>query len=141
MRPIENGDHFGDSFEQFHFSTILSPWIRRALVAGGFGVGKSYSKVHPGVAALIPCDDGTGFEGTSKPSQSDIEKGEIKTDKTEVRHHERAPDEPKACELLFPPETPFFHIDLHSAVRAAESGLGRVANYHYDKESENESLE
>ncbi|KAJ3558108.1 hypothetical protein NM688_g1116 [Phlebia brevispora] len=24
---------------EFHFATVLSPWIRRALVAGGFGTG------------------------------------------------------------------------------------------------------
>ncbi|TFY76919.1 hypothetical protein EWM64_g7091 [Hericium alpestre] len=28
---------------EFHFATILSPWIRRALVAGGFGTGRGAS--------------------------------------------------------------------------------------------------
>ena len=32
-------ERYADREVEFHFATILSPWIKRALVAGGFGTG------------------------------------------------------------------------------------------------------
>lgn len=38
----------------FHFCTILSPWIRRALLAGGFGTGKPVHERPLEIAATVP---------------------------------------------------------------------------------------
>ncbi len=38
----------------FHFCTILSPWIRRALLAGGFGTGKLLRERPLEIAATVP---------------------------------------------------------------------------------------
>ncbi len=42
---------------QFHFATILSPWIRRALVAGGFGVGTLSTRMHEEIAPVTRYHD------------------------------------------------------------------------------------
>ncbi|KXN82527.1 putative sulfate permease C3H7.02 [Leucoagaricus sp. SymC.cos] len=111
---------------EFHFATVLSPWISRALVAGGFGYGASHSRVPREVAAVVPYRDGAVPDDvSSQRSSSDIETGNIKT---QVRAEEN-PAELRGWELLTPQDTPFFHIDLPSAVRAAESGLHRIEKF------------
>lgn len=42
---------------EFHFANILSPWIRRALLAGGFGTGSSLGHVTE-VAPVVPGRNG-----------------------------------------------------------------------------------
>ncbi|KAF5358352.1 hypothetical protein D9756_001890 [Leucocoprinus leucothites] len=109
---------------EFHFATILSPWIRRALVAGGFGFGTSSSTVPREVAAVVPYRGGRSPDDASSNAPSDLETGDIKT---LVRDGEQSA-ELRSWEPLMSQETPFFHLDLVSAVRAAESGLDRVAH-------------
>jgi sodium-independent sulfate anion transporter 11 len=113
--------HF-KGFPQFHFATILSPWIRRALIAGGFGTGMSASKIRE-VAAVVPYQhDASRIQGYL---QGDVESG---NDLKKRRSGSESTTEKDECEYgpIVSPETPFFHIDLASAVRAAESGVGRV---------------
>ncbi|KAF9256122.1 sulfate permease [Marasmius fiardii PR-910] len=97
----------------FHFATILSPWIRRALIAGGFGlVGSSSVAAHREIAAVVPYRDD----------------GKMRTDLSDVSESDRKIS-PHSDDLHFgpilPSDTGFFHLDLASAVDAAESGLGR----------------
>jgi len=101
---------------EFHFATILSPWIHRALVAGGFGVGSSTHRIEHEIAAVVPY--------TRDPSalhrfgvESDLESGDDK--KTDSPAVGFAP--------VVPNDTPFFHVDLTAAVNAAESALGHEA--------------
>ncbi|KAG1903932.1 sulfate transporter family-domain-containing protein [Suillus fuscotomentosus] len=85
---------------EFHFATILSPWIRRALVAAGFGIGT------PAVELLTKLHLFVGVE--------DIE-----------AHSESVPPTSGTVPIV-PVETPFFHFDLTSAVRAAEAGVEKL---------------
>lgn len=100
----------------WHFCTILSPWIRRALVAGGFGVGTPTSKIPQEIAPVVPYRDGLGEADSRdlRPLEDDVEGGI----KKEISRASSA-----SCAPLLPSETPFFHLDLQAAVRAAESGL------------------
>ena len=97
---------------EFHFATILSPWIRRALIAGGFGTGQPSSRAPTEIAPVVPYRGGRR-QLADRQKQPDIEAIE------EVSKEEEAP--------IVAEDTPFFHFDLTSAVQAAESGLGRVA--------------
>lgn len=113
---------------EFHFATILSPWIRRALVAGGFGHGTSHSKIPREIAAVVPYRDGRSPDDISIRATSDLESGDAKAN---IREEGQSID--NIWEPLMSSHTPFFHLDLTSAVRAAESGLGRVAHFDVKK--------
>jgi sodium-independent sulfate anion transporter 11 len=111
---------------QFHFATILSPWIRRALVAGGFGYGTPHSTVAPEVAEVIPdYSEKEGREELNRPRVDVESDGSIRT----VTRQQESRTELKGWASLLPQDTPFFHPDLSSAVRAAESGLDRVTKF------------
>ncbi len=94
---------------QFHFATILSPWIRRALIAGGFGNGTTSSRAPSEIAPVVSYHGGRSHHSDHAKS-ADIEAIQ------EVPKEESAP--------IIPEDTPLFHIDLPAAVRAAESGIG-----------------
>ncbi|KAF8162980.1 sulfate transporter family-domain-containing protein [Crassisporium funariophilum] len=112
-------EKWADHHVEFHFATILSPWIRRALVAGGFGLGISSSKIPQEIAAVIPNrEDPTElrhFELNDDLESVDIKKRRSGQDSDIAGY---AP--------LLSTDTPFFHVDLAGAVNAAESGVGRV---------------
>ncbi|SJL01238.1 related to sulfate permease II [Armillaria ostoyae] len=93
---------------EFHFATILSPWIRRALVAGGFGVGQ---RVPQEIAAVVPYRDRT--TAPSEPREGDVETSDWKQDRNSSAS---VSQDDSAL------QTPFFHFDLVSAVHAAENG-------------------
>ena len=108
---------------QFHFATILSPWIRRALVAGGFGIGTPSGQTQE-LAAVHPYrEDPSEF---SELTKGDSEKIDVETG---IKKRHSSTDSTTSKEGFVPlvsPDTPFFHVDLAGAVRAAESGLGRT---------------
>ncbi|KAF8232378.1 sulfate permease [Tricholoma matsutake] len=107
---------------EFHFATILSPWIRRALLAGGFGLGALASHVPRDLASVVPYRDGRSNLYASgvelRHPNEDIEGRDVKN-ATSSQIDEYQP--------IVEETTPFFHIDLQSAVRAAESGVSRVS--------------
>ncbi|KAI5823724.1 sulfate permease [Schizophyllum commune Tattone D] len=157
---------------EFHFASILSPWIRRALVAGGFGFG---ARAHDAgrsheVAPVVPYRDGLR-EGDPETSpqvrQNDVEArggvdgiveqarewSEGSHDYKEQPESYQPPALPTSHSTQRPPfapstsspdlkdagaiaevelaplisdDTPFFHLDLQEAVRAAER---RVPGY------------
>jgi solute carrier family 26 (sodium-independent sulfate anion transporter), member 11 len=87
---------------------VLSPWIRRALVAGGFGgIGEpTLAQEH---AAVHDSYDKADSEG-------DPESAGIRyKPSSPAGSHDKLDGAP-----LYPQDTPFFHFDLASAVRAAE---------------------
>ena len=97
---------------QFHFATVLSPWIRRGLIAGGFGIGSSSSNAPTEIAPVVPYRGGRSQIG--EPSKAaDIEAIE---ESLQADGGDGSP--------IVPEDTPFFHFDLTAAVRAAEAGLG-----------------
>lgn len=110
-------ERWADHPVEFHFASILSPWIRRSLVAGGFGYDHRSvpdSRRHD-VAAVPP-----PFEILHVgPSSRDIEAREMK----EVPNPDPsygAIDRGEASAVQV--DTPFFHLDLAEAVAAAEMG-------------------
>lgn len=107
-------ERWADHPVEFHFATVLSPWIRRALVAGGFGFGESSSSIRD-IAAIIPHEDAREVPYPPR----DIESISVSRRKSDSAHS--ADDEP-VIETI----TPFFHVDLVSAVRAAEDGVRHV---------------
>ncbi|KAG2146934.1 sulfate transporter family-domain-containing protein [Suillus bovinus] len=99
---------------EFHFATILSPWIRRSLIAAGFGIGTPAVEYSIEIAPVVPYRGGRRekwWEDASSPGIEDIE-----------THSESLPPTSGTVPIV-PIETPFFHFDLTSAVRAAEAGV------------------
>lgn len=113
-------ERWADHPVEFHFATILSPWIRRSLVAAGFGYdhrSQPDSRPHD-VAGL--------------PSSYDLQVG-ASTD-IEARETKEVPfpdpsygtvDRGEASAVQV--DTPFFHLDLAEAVAAAEGGCLRLS--------------
>lgn len=109
---------------EFHFAAILSPWIKRALLAGGFGTGKVLHERPLEIAPVVPAGTEafplprSHFDsrwprsppnGTATP---DTSSGENKEDiEAAVNVAIEGP--------LVTPFTPRFHLDLPSAVAAA----------------------
>lgn len=46
-------ERYADGPIEFHFANILSPWIRRALLAGGFGTGLTQGRIVE-IAPVVP---------------------------------------------------------------------------------------
>ncbi|KAF8964017.1 sulfate permease [Flammula alnicola] len=113
-------EKWADHHVEFHFATILSPWIRRALIAGGFGTGISSSTTQEVAAVVTYREDPSEFPEIEK---EDIESAELKKRRSASKSPIPVTD---GYTLIISTDTPFFHIDLAAAVRAAESGLGRV---------------
>ncbi|EIW70806.1 solute carrier family 26 (sodium-independent sulfate anion transporter), member 11 [Tremella mesenterica] len=82
-------ERWADRTVEFHFCGILSPWIRRALIAGGFGQGQPRSGTALEVAPVVPQEnsrspvderrieraitgDGSNTPITGSPSTSDF---------------------------------------------------------------------
>jgi sodium-independent sulfate anion transporter 11 len=106
---------------EFHFATILSPWIRRALVAGGFG-GHSAGGARPSeVAPVVSGGDGhrdnLGTPGATHISPEDAE-SHTPTTNAQFSQQQNAAN---SYDTLVPQDTPFFHFDLPAAVAAAEA--------------------
>ncbi|KAG2077793.1 sulfate permease [Suillus decipiens] len=99
---------------EFHFATILSPWIRRSLVAAGFGVGTPSVELSNEIAPVVTYPGGRREKWWGDVPSSGIEDTEA--------HNESLPPTSGTVPMV-PTETPFFHFDLTSAVRAAEAGV------------------
>jgi solute carrier family 26 (sodium-independent sulfate anion transporter), member 11 len=102
---------------QFHFATILSPWIRRALIAGGFGTGER-SRVPAEVISVVPYHDLSAIEDPESIEKSDIENVPV----TRLRRGTSAYGTTDA-ETLSLENTPYFHFDVVAAVRIAEGNV------------------
>ncbi|KIJ98420.1 hypothetical protein K443DRAFT_9159 [Laccaria amethystina LaAM-08-1] len=107
-------EKWADQPVEFHFAPILSPWIRRALVAGGFGIGIPNHGFTPDLASVVPYHEG---RLSSQSSKDDLEA----TGDGKKRQSGTVELEP-----VVPLDTPFFHLDLGAAVRAAESAVRRA---------------
>jgi len=71
------------------------------------------------IAAVVP--DQYDASGVPEFQSEDVESGtDLKSRRSGLESNDYA--------SVVSSETPFFHIDLAGAVKAAESGLGRVSN-------------
>ncbi|EIN03668.1 sulfate permease [Punctularia strigosozonata HHB-11173 SS5] len=124
-------ERWADRPVEFHFATILSPWIRRALIAGGFGAGAGSAVGHE-IAAVVPYREGHRDE-TARRREEDARIDDLDLESGAGAHHHRRQPKFHAVEVseaavgsfesIVPADTPFFHLDLAGAVRAAEAGL------------------
>ena len=124
-------DRYSDREVEYHFASILSPWIKRALVAGGFGTGSPAHRVVE-VASVVPITsaedpDLHGEEDFQRRRRKvhgikDIEGGDdiiapIPSKTAEGR--ELAQSVSSEAIPVVPTNYPFFHLDLDDAVRSA----------------------
>jgi len=138
-------EKWADRPVQFHFAGILSPWIKRALIAGGFGrdsLSQARSvEVAPVVAydnAINPTDKDrqtighASGSGESSGAPSFIEK-DVAEDE-EARHLAQVSDgsavrprrvsQASSSTFLFDQATPFFHFDLQDALHSLDLSKG-----------------
>ncbi|KAJ9120138.1 hypothetical protein QFC22_003037 [Naganishia vaughanmartiniae] len=138
-RAVEN---YADQTVEFHFSAVLSPWTRRALIAGGFGFGTPRHALPAEVAPALPPMDilspadrarqetealesnayGSGAQ-TQQSRQTKFEHAEESafTDQ-EAGKRSLAESETSTETPLLSTTTPFFHFDLASAIGAVAPG-------------------
>ncbi|KAI0747884.1 sulfate permease [Daedaleopsis nitida] len=130
-------ERWADRPVEFHFATILSPWIRRALVAGGFGVGNSTVHMHEEIAPVTryhdqyiadPQHTELVDDPHARVDDPEMAKGSTHVAAVSARSSSEGTVQtiPTQSALMMLPDTPFFHLDLTAAVRAAEKGLSRV---------------
>jgi len=104
---------------EFHFASILSPWIRRSLVAAGFGYdlsSQSPTRPHDVVAVVESPYDPLQIGPHSMDMEAGGAKGIVLADGSYgAMHRGEAP----AVQV----DTPYFHLDLAEAVAAAETSL------------------
>jgi len=129
-------DRYADRQVEFHFAQILSPWIKRALVAGGFGTGNPSHRVIE-VASVVPVSDAVppdsrdeeDFQRRRRKSLGvrDVEAGDltieqISSNAVDESRHDIGRKGSTDSDVLPVVETnyPFFHLDLDDAVRSAE---------------------
>jgi len=121
-------ERWADRPVEFHFATVLSPWIRRALIAGGFGVGISTISIPREIAAVIPNRGGIqdNFAANEDYQPDDAEARGVKHDN--FSQNSSAGDHVSSAGSvpLYAVDTPFIHFDLTYAVKAAESSLGGI---------------
>lgn len=131
-------EKWADGPVEFHFATILSPWVRRALLAGGFGTGDG-SHIPIEVAPVVPAHDQEydhiendwklhhGGAHTERKTIADDLEGAGDEDSGKVQSSDNGRDgvESTSKGPLVSTLTPFFHVDLPSAVRAAETSAAR----------------
>ncbi|TBU50099.1 sulfate permease [Dichomitus squalens] len=129
-------ERWADRPIEFHFATVLSPWIRRALIAGGFGVrsNSGYTHFHEEIAPVTRYHDQyiadpehaervVDVVGRVVDPEAGMSSIQINTGSTRSSSDGTVQLVPNGSGLLMLPDTPFFHLDLESAVKAAEKEL------------------
>ena len=126
-------DKYADREIEYHFAAVMSPWIKRALVAGGFGTGQPAHRVVE-VASVVPIGnianaedpDTRGEEEFQRRRRKDIEAGQDIIQQIPDKHPETANESSRSHSSdsdvlpVVPTNYPFFHLDLDDAVRSAE---------------------
>ncbi|KAK4057854.1 Sulfate permease 2 [Microbotryomycetes sp. JL221] len=133
----------------FHFASILSPWIKRALLAGGFGRGIAPDERPLEIAAIVPAGTEHAevtryfrrqFPGSPPPGRADkedsldVNEADLKNDlesassssgadnaqqQVRARVHAKSFDAESVEQPIVSPLAPRFFVDLSSAVAAA----------------------
>ncbi|KAI0687186.1 sulfate permease [Cytidiella melzeri] len=110
-------ERWADHPVEFHFATVLSPWIRRALIAGGFGIG-SQLRVPTEIASVVPYRDASSVSGPEPVEKSDVEIRPVTEPRRGSSSYGATGSEPISLE-----NTPYFHFDVVAAVKVAEGNL------------------
>jgi sodium-independent sulfate anion transporter 11 len=125
-------DKYADREVEYHFAAVMSPWIKRALVAGGFGTGHPAHRVVE-VASVVPIStvedpDTHGEEEFQRRRRKsigarDVENGDLIEqipDKHATNFTARTTSSDSDVLPIVPTNYPFFHLDLDDAVKSAE---------------------
>lgn len=128
---------YADREVEFHFANIISPWVRRSLLAGGFGTGQPTAEFTE-VAAVVPSFQGDNRAVASQRHRGGAAKEEGKLSnwqrfkgyvlsKDYKDHRFRGKEEYADMEVsngaadgrekehwgpILSQDTPFFHIDI-----------------------------
>jgi sodium-independent sulfate anion transporter 11 len=99
-------ERWADRPVEFHFATILSPWIRRALIAGGFGLGVP-AALQGEIAGVVPYREGYADDTIQENERGhDIESSpDDDTKGGRIGHNSTAR---ASIDTLVPQDTPFF---------------------------------
>ena len=131
-------EKWADHPVDFHFAGILSLWIRRALIAAGFGQGARRHGTELEVAPVVPQDNSLSPEDQARvdeerlqrrsgsrdtsPAESILDKSEgfYSSDVEAKAAQRRGSDESKHSLPLLDRRTPFFHFDLADAINSVD---------------------
>ncbi|GAA5831795.1 hypothetical protein JCM5353_006170 [Sporobolomyces roseus] len=121
---------------EFHFATILSPWIKRALLAGGFGRDIPSSDLPIEIATVVPPNPAhevltprrthtQNVDGIAElPASESEDSSDFDVEKADDFAIEQQANWQKAASIdggtFVDTEFPCFHIDLATAVAAAD---------------------
>ncbi|KAJ2005106.1 hypothetical protein GGI04_002375 [Coemansia thaxteri] len=115
-------DRYASRPVSWHFAGVKSPWIRRALVAGGFGSSSSATRTVFSVATVGALE----HDGDSLPLSHSRDE-EFTSDSLENTRGEAKPDVITSFDSLPLPilsvDQPYFHIDLDEALKATKQEL------------------
>jgi len=115
-------EKWADGPVEFHFAQILSPWIRRALIAGGFGVGRARHTVTDEVAPVVPPQHQQVFRTDEEEFVDTLSKREAQQQGPGYLGRYPASQD-SSLQPILNASTPFFHLDLTTAVKSAEAGV------------------
>lgn len=131
-------EKWADRPVDFHFAGILSPWIRRALIAAGFGQGAARHGTALEIAPVVPQDESLSPEDRARreeerlqrPGSSNVSPPESIVDKLEGDYAtprlesgygaRRSSVESGNTVPLLDRATPFFHFDLADAINSVD---------------------
>jgi sodium-independent sulfate anion transporter 11 len=141
-------EKWADQSVEFHFAAVLAPWTRRALIAGGFGYGAlRHSRPAEVAPALPPMDvlsptdrarqeaeaqEARGYM-TERPTHQRQDRVELEEAKESNRTGEFGSDleagkrsisesSTSSEAPILSTSTPFFHLDLASAIASVAPG-------------------
>lgn len=115
---------YADREVEFHFANIISPWVRRGLLAGGFGFGvplREFAEVAPIVTG------NSSYSGSSSSAEAidikhrvknyltntDFKDGRFKTqDEYDLNQAEKGGKDQDSWGAVVSNDTPFFHLDI-----------------------------
>lgn len=128
-------EKWADGTVEFHFSAVLAPWTRRALIAGGFGYGTprhstiaEVAPTFPPMDALSPADraqrEAEILEARQNDRVTQVEAKVANSHEADFEAGKRsiASSTSSVEAPLLATTTPFFHLDLASAIAAVAPG-------------------
>ncbi|KAJ2749379.1 hypothetical protein GGI19_005690 [Coemansia pectinata] len=128
-------DRYADHAVSWHFAGVKSPWIRRALVAGGFGSSNTATRTVFSVATVgaLEHKGDQPLSETQSPSNRGLHVPDeefISDSFTSTQDKPRVDNSTSFDTLPLPilsVDHPFFHIDLDEALKAAKLELDTVS--------------
>lgn len=120
-------EKWADQPVEFHFANILSPWVRRGIVAGGFGTGNDNGPVE--VAPVVPPQNEEFANPEFKYDPTTSKRKDIESvDRDDEAYQGKQSAASSTEGPLISTLTPYIHVDLASAVASAERSAKRSSS-------------